>query len=264
MQHHSKYSLKMSVKSALFLYLMSLSVNAAPLTPLIEKRGVALPFFYPEVQYETFTPKASLVKRSPPSDEEDLKVAKQELIKKYGLTEETLSVTESHRDSAGVLHVYVKETVNGIEIDNHNAAAHVQNGQLLAVSSSFNAESKKNVQEESFTEGVPLETAVQIAEAKLGAKRDAHPAKTVYLTTAPGDVVLAHQFQVRDDAQAKWFQVSVDTTSGELLQVVNYYNDLTIKALPFPEVDPTQGFKVLTDPGNPAASPKGWNSDGIH
>lgn len=61
---------------------------------------------------------------------------------------------------------------------------------------------------------VKLEEAVEAAVYQLGAPKDNTDAEQVYLQTANGKLVYVHLFQLRDDAQAKWYQVAVDTKSG--------------------------------------------------
>ena len=76
-------------------------------------------------------------------------------------------------------------------------------------------------------------------------------------------MVLAHQFQLRDDAKALWYQISIDSTSGQVVQAINYYSHFSIKAVTLPKKSPNDGFDVVQDPFNPDASPYGWNSDGV-
>jgi len=258
-----------SVAAALTLSLIALAApspaDTAVQVPVVDRRGVALPFFYPEPVHKTFDPNPALAKRSVPSDAEDLSLAKEELVKQLGLASvEDLQITESHRDSAGVMHVYAVEKINGVSVDNHNAAIHIQHGQVLSLSSSFakSSKSKRSITVAAPVAALSVDEATKIAEKYFGVPRDTFPAKKVYVQIPNGDLVLAHQFQLRDDAKSKWYQVSVDTTSGKIVQAVDYYNEFSAKVLALPKLDPREGFEVVKDPFNPVASPKGWNSDG--
>lgn len=247
-----------------------LSVQAKPTPaetavqiPESSQRGVNLPFFYPEVSQQTFEASSSFVTTT---EADDLEFGRQEIMKQLGIKADDFVITQSSKDKAGVLHVYAVEKVNGITVDNHQAAVHIQNGAVLAFSSSFTS-SQNKLKKRSITVApasppMSLNEAVKVASSQLGAPQDSHPAKLVYVSIPNGDLVLAHQFQLRDDEKSLWYQVSVDATSGKIVQAIDFYNDLTIKAIPLPKLQAQDGFDVIEDSFNAQSSPKGWNNDG--
>ena len=170
------------------------------------------------------------------------------------------------KDAAGVTHIYASRKIHGVLVDNQVASIHILNGQVLSLTSSF--QNGANFVEPKVAPPaviVSLDDAVKMATKKLGAPRDNHPASNVYTQLPSGKVTYGHQFQLRDDKKGIWFQVVVDAATGQLLQVVNYYQEFTYKALKLPRTDPTDGgFVNVIDPQKLAknASPKGWHNDG--
>jgi extracellular elastinolytic metalloproteinase len=86
--------------------------------------------------------------------------------------------------------------------------------------------------------------------------RDDHPASNVLIQLPSGKTVNAHQFQLRDDKQYKWIQVSVDAATGQTIQVVDYYSDAVYDVVALPREGPLGGFSKVTNPEN------SWSSDG--
>ncbi|KAJ3271318.1 hypothetical protein HDV01_006914, partial [Terramyces sp. JEL0728] len=179
-----------------------------------------------------------------------------------GLTKDDLEIQQSYRDDAGVDHLYAVRKINGVKVDNHNANVHVKNGQVLAFSASFSGKNQSlTARSVAATQPkVSLEDAVKVASKQLGAPRDDFPASQVYVQVPSGKLVFAHQFQLRDDAKNKWYQVSVDAQTGQIVQTVDYYSHLaTYKVVKLPKTNPSQGFEVVTDPSDKTASPNGWH-----
>jgi extracellular elastinolytic metalloproteinase len=231
------------------------------------KRGdIEIPFYFPSSTMETYTiDRNSITKRSL-TVSETVTFGTNELANRLGLSVSELKIKQSHKDAAGVTHIYASRKINGIVVDNHVASIHIRDGQVLSFTSSF-----KNTDNFVEPEIVPpvvivsLEDAVNIASKKLGAPRDNHPASTVYTQLPSGKITYAHQFQLRDDRKRIWFQVVVDASTGQILQVVDYYQEYTYRALKLPKTDPTDGgFENIVDPYKLAmnASPKGWHNDG--
>jgi Zn-dependent metalloprotease len=215
---------------------------------------------------ETFTIDSNSISKRSLTAPEAVAFGTNELANHLGLSVSELKIKQSHKDAAGVTHIYASRKINGIVVDNHVASIHIRDGQVLSFTSSF-----KNTDNFVEPEIVPpvvivsLEDAVNIASKKLGAPRDNHPASTVYTQLPSGKITYAHQFQLRDDRKRIWFQVVVDASTGQILQVVDYYQEYTYRALKLPKTDPTDGgFENIVDPYKLAmnASPKGWHNDG--
>jgi extracellular elastinolytic metalloproteinase len=242
---------------------LALATHAAPTRnvhqlELVKRGDMEVPFFFPQSEYETFkiTPGNSFVELSPQDIE---KMGRDEVSKKTGVADDELQLKQSYEDASGVTHLYFSRLVNGTPVDNEVAAVHIKEGQIVAQSASFKASNSfvDNVSEAKVV--VSLEEAVKVASKQLGAPRDDFPASNVYVKIPSGQLVYAHQFQLRDDAQSKWYQVAVDAANGQVLQVVDYYQSFSYRAVRFPNGNPTQGFDLVIDPDQPKASPKRWH-----
>ncbi|KAH9266640.1 hypothetical protein BASA83_010446 [Batrachochytrium salamandrivorans] len=127
----------------LVLALASSTVIAAPTVDNVYKRAVAslnpsstvLPFHFPESVYENI-PHSDAVSSSF-SKKDDVKTATDFISKKLNLGANDFKVFNSYTDYAGISHVYGAHILNGARIANHQAAAHVKNGQVTFFSSSF-------------------------------------------------------------------------------------------------------------------------------
>ncbi|KAJ3368455.1 hypothetical protein HDU91_000572, partial [Kappamyces sp. JEL0680] len=249
---------------------LAISASAAPsvVSPAqhdlhyLNRREAKQPFFYPQVATKDYPMAASSL--APLADQDAVALGKAEVVKELGLGDTDLQVVESHRDNAGVMHVYLKRVINGHPVDNQNAAVHVKNGQVVYMSHSLtSSKAKRSVSAAAPTASITLDKAVEIASKQLGLPRDSHPATNAYIQLPSGTLAFTHQFQLRDDSQQRWVQVSVDAQNGQVVQVVDYVNEAaTYTAIAFPKVNPLDGFSSASDNVNPTASPKGWHSDG--
>ena len=145
---------------------------------------------------------------------------------------------------------------------NQNAQVHItENGEISSTASSFNLKTTgSKINEPVVT--VPLHVAVKTAELAFGAKRDDYTPSLNYLQVRNGDLVYAHQFQVRDDEKGIWKSVSVDAASGLIVDVVDYVSRAQYKVIELPGNSPDDGFTIVKDPEDFLASPKGWNFAG--
>ncbi|KAJ2999350.1 hypothetical protein HDV02_003131 [Globomyces sp. JEL0801] len=244
----------------------ALAALAAPTSPqthdiqLIKRNGVKSAFYYPKPVSKSF-PVSHVVTRD--VSEADITVlATAALIKEFTLDASELKITQSHTDDAGVTHIYFVRTINGVTVDNNNCAVHIKNGKVIQASSSFSgglAKREEKVQPPTMV--VSLEDAVQIASKELAAPRDAIPAKFVYVQSASGKLIHAHQFQLRSPDNSKFYQVSVATDNGQLVQVVDFMNKASYNAIALPNSDPRDKFSTVTDPSDKKASPNGWHKD---
>ena len=120
-------------------------------------QNASLPFYYPPVMDDVAeidsTSGSAVILSSASSDpsnplsstqaNSELEFGRQEIMKRLGIQADAFVVTQSHKDKAGVFHMYVSEKVNGIVVDNHNAAVHIQNRKVIAFSSSFTSSQTK-------------------------------------------------------------------------------------------------------------------------
>lgn len=245
-----------------------LSVQAAPAQKLhqlqmVKRDQISLPYFYPDSSFVS-KPITTGTSLAPLSADEVMKLAKSTLAKELKVKESEIQIVNQFTDRAGVTHVYADRLVNGIPITNQNAAVHIKNCQVSSFSSSFHSGSNNLVAPSTKepTVVVSLAVAAKTAEAKLGAPKDNMEATLSYVQVPSGDLVYAHQFQVRDDAAHKWYHVSVDAQNGQIVQVIDYYNKASYNAIQLPKATPLDGFSTVVDPADKVASPFGWNSDG--
>ncbi|KAJ3307427.1 hypothetical protein HDV03_000075 [Kappamyces sp. JEL0829] len=239
--------------------------STAPLHQLqyVKKRDTEHPFYYPAVTTRDY-PKPNPA-FAPLPDSDAVALGKNQLLHDLSLSAEELEVTQFHRDASGTMHVYARRVLNGVPVDNQHAAIHIQNGQVVYMSSSIAASSASRAKSTAApaTPAISLDKAVAIATQALGLKRDSVPATKAYVQLPSSALALTHQFQLRDDEKHKWVQVSVDAHNGQIVQVVDYVNDLaTYKVLALPKVAAPEGFVSANDNANPNASPQGWHSDG--
>jgi len=155
---------------------LALLAKAAPTSPdttvpipaLYKRGGISYPFYSPDNIMETYTPTGtpSLV------EQDDLAFGLSELASKLGLDTSDLQVTQSSKDAAGVLHVYTRQVIDSIPVDNHNAAIHVLNGEVLSFSSSFKGKVPSNrLVARSATVGLTVEEAITVAETAFDATK---------------------------------------------------------------------------------------------
>ncbi|KAI8913275.1 Fungalysin metallopeptidase-domain-containing protein [Gorgonomyces haynaldii] len=240
------------------------NVQAAPAAGQHElqyvKRGdTFVPFYYPE---STVAEGTSSFAASDLSESGIAQAAIDAVVAQTSVNADELKVTGQFTDSQGVTHVYVDRFLNGVAVSNHNAAVHFKDGQVASLSASFGGNNLKAptvIDQVSVT----LDKAAAIAKAQFNAPKDEHPATLEYIEI-PGDkIIKAHVFQVRDDANAIWKQVSVDAASGQVVRVVDYINSATYRAIEFPRNKPTDGFSDAVNPEDKTASPNGWTTGSV-
>jgi extracellular elastinolytic metalloproteinase len=252
-------------RKSLFLFALSL-VHAAPTVQkyqlqYVKRRDVETPFYFPESSFEAFdVPKDNFMQLP---EQDIIKIGHKAIETMTGISADEFKITNTNVGSDGITHIYGVRLINNTPVENQHAAVHVDAaGQIVARSSSFKVTNNFAENIDSPEVIVSLDEAVKVATKQFGAPRDEFPATHVYVQLPTGKLVYAHQFQLRDDAQSKWFQVEVDTKTGTVVQSVDYYNEASYNVIKFPNTDPRDGFEIVTDPAAETASPNGWHSDG--
>ncbi|KAH6578771.1 hypothetical protein BASA60_003544 [Batrachochytrium salamandrivorans] len=255
---------------ALTLILASVSsaVIAVPTVNNVYERAVAsldpssteLPFYFPESVYESIPHSGAAP--SPSSEEDDAKTATDYISKRLNLGENDFKVVDSYTDSAGISHVYGTHMVNGASISNHQAAAHVKNGEVTFFSTSFGTEqhlAKRDLAVSAPKATLSFEEVSVIASTKLDIPVYSEFEHALeYVAQPDGKVVYTYKFQLRDNPVTKWVQVWCDATTGEVVQVINFANEASYKVVQIPHRDPTEGFSVVANPEFRDSSPNGW------
>ncbi|KAH6564131.1 hypothetical protein BASA62_008066 [Batrachochytrium salamandrivorans] len=208
----------------LILALASTTVIAVPMANNVYKRSAdsldpsstELPFYFPKSFYESI-----------PSQ-------------RLNLGENDFKVVNSYTDPFGITHVYGTHMVNGASISNHQAAAHVKNGEATFFSTSFGTEQ-------------------HLAKRDLAIPVYSEFAYTLeYVAQSDGKVVYTYTFQLRDNPLTRWVQVWCDTTTGEVVQAINFSNKVSYIVIGLPHRDPTDGLSWLVGPSTKKPTRRTW------
>ncbi|KAH6582254.1 hypothetical protein BASA50_000951 [Batrachochytrium salamandrivorans] len=252
----------------LALALVSSAVIAVPTVNNVYKRDVdsldpsstELPFYFPKSVYESIP--YSGAAPSPSSEEEDAKTATDYISKRLSLSENDFKVANSFTDPFGVTHVYGTHMVNDARISNHQAAAHVNNGEVTFFSSSFGTEqhlAKRDLAVSAPEATLSFEEVSATVSTKLEIPVYSEFEHTLeYVEQSDGKIVYTYKFQLRDDSLTRWIQVWCATTTGEVIQTVNFANEASYKVVARPRHDVTEGVSVVTKPEFKRSSPNGW------
>ncbi|KAJ1342887.1 hypothetical protein BSLG_010719 [Batrachochytrium salamandrivorans] len=217
----------------LVLALASSTVIAVPTVDNSHKHAVAslnpastvLPFHFPKSIYENIPHSGAA--SSSFSKKDDVKTATDFISKKLNLGASDFKVFDSFTDYAGVTHVYGAHMANGARIANHQAAAHVKNGQVTSFSSSFGT--AQHLAKRDITVSAPKATldfakASATASAQLGIPVDSESEHALeYVEQPDGKIVYAYKLQLRNNPMTKWVQVWCDATTGKVIQAVDFY-----------------------------------------
>ncbi|KAH6576920.1 hypothetical protein BASA60_004322 [Batrachochytrium salamandrivorans] len=171
-------------------------------------------------------------------------------------------VFDSYTDAVGVTHVYGAHILNGARIANHQAAAHVKNGEVTSFSSSFGTAqhlAKRDLAVSEPKATLDFEKASATASAQLGIPVYSESEHTLeYVEQPDGKIVYAYKLQLRNNPVTKWVEVWCDATTGKVVQAVDFANKASYKAIPLPRRDANEGFSMVSNPEFVGSSPSGW------
>jgi extracellular elastinolytic metalloproteinase len=186
---------------------------------------------------------------------------------KYAIIYNSLDVILDHeyKDCTNAHHFFFSRIINSIKVSNQNAVVHIDSisQSVLYYTSSFslvNPLARRNTILNSDIIVCESE-AIKMAEELLGIKKN-NIVPTLSYIEFPTGLIYAHNFQLQDDTQSLWLQVTVDTQTGKMVQVVDYTSHASYQAIILPSATPLDGFRTVTNPADSLASPFGWNSDG--
>ncbi|GAO13523.1 hypothetical protein UVI_02016010 [Ustilaginoidea virens] len=215
----------------------------------------------------------------------------EELLKSKAPGAEYRVVNDHYVGSDGIAHVYFKQTLHGLDIDNADANIG-RDGKVFSYGSSFFSGDKPAdsplVKPEHSHPVAALNAAVKALHLAIstgnveaqpkGAGNSQHfvlagtsgavshpEAKLVYLRRRDGGLALC--WRVETDVLDDWLLTYVDAYQPDKIHgVVNYVSELTtFQVYPWAVNDPTLGSrKILPDPWNAASSPFTWLGDGQH
>ena len=147
---------------------------------------------------------------------------------------------------------------NGIPVVNARANVAVSKSNRVVSTASNHREPS------SISATVPALTADEAfaaAEKHLGGKRVNRPAELKYYLNDTHAAILVHVVQIQTFDGQHWYQAYVDTTTGDVVGLVDFVSHAVYNAISISKKDPTQGLQLLRDPQDLNASPKGWHSD---
>ncbi|KAJ3252058.1 Fungalysin/Thermolysin Extracellular metalloproteinase 5 [Boothiomyces macroporosus] len=289
-QYGTIHFAKINIGKVMQLSLLLGSILCSPVQKDIKKTE----FYYPKASMKSFTQSNSTAASKISIDDNGLGY----LTNTLNINQNQFQVSHSYSSKNGLSHLHGVHLVNGVPVDNHNAGIHLMNAQPVCMYTSFNQlllapnttldmtpptvttlqffdlslkllnlfASGNTVTVKDAVAKISLDDAVHSAESALGIKRDQVDHKMVYIETPEKVLVYAYQFQLRDDASQQWVQVSVDSETGNIVQLVDYvhYYDASYRVIPFPVKNPLYGWAKVQEKNEAYlfASPKGWQSDG--
>ncbi|KAG8902106.1 hypothetical protein FRB99_004833 [Tulasnella sp. 403] len=217
-------------------------------------RDVSFTSYHPPTRYETFGKGVEhpLTKRAGTSSGD---AAMSFLQSKLGLDTTDAKVKSGFTGEAAT-HVYVKQTLNGIEVANGVASVALKDNKVVAYGSNM-------VKPKSVASTKPKITeaqAISAAESNLGAKYNNWPTKLEYVLQENGQAVLTYVVQVQN--QDHWYEAFVDAATGKVVNVIDFVAEASYRVVPFRAQDPTwSGFTLINNPADLSASPNGWHQD---
>jgi extracellular elastinolytic metalloproteinase len=193
----------------------------------------------------------------------------------------------SHRTgSAGVSHVYLKQTHNGIDIMNADMNINIaKDGSVLSFGNSFTDAELPSERLDTAKLAAPT-AAFHTVREKLGLRVAASAVMSskisdrkfnLHSVTGAHDTPTAEQFyyktssgsirpvwSVSVDMWTDYYRAVVDAETGaEMLEAINYTKDASLKVYPWKTMDPTEGEQeVIENPWDKTASEFTWFGDG--
>ncbi|KAJ8328567.1 hypothetical protein QVD99_002957 [Batrachochytrium dendrobatidis] len=249
---------------SLVLALATSAVFAVPTIPSTQDTSNSLPFHFPKSIYHNipYEHSSSLMASS---NTDPVKTGVAYLCDKLNLSPNEFKVYNNFTDGAGVTHVYGAHLVNGVSVSNHQAAVHIQDGQIISYSASFGTKSHLAKRELSIAEPKAKLTFEQVADIVSKAKGlpvySDFEHELEYVQQADGTLVYAYKFQLRDKNVISWIQVWADANTGKLVQAVDFGHHATYEAIPILNLSPGMNrFANITNPEYSASSPNGWTN----
>ncbi|KIY68719.1 hypothetical protein CYLTODRAFT_430790 [Cylindrobasidium torrendii FP15055 ss-10] len=107
------------------------------------------------------------------------------------------------------------------------------------------------------TPSIAVEDVIADVEEKLDGKFNGYKSVS-YLARDDGSIALTHAIQIQNEDVNSWYEAFVDAHTGELINVIDFVNDLSYRVLPIWKQQPSEGIELLVNPEITAASPNGW------
>jgi Fungalysin metallopeptidase (M36)/Calx-beta domain/Fungalysin/Thermolysin Propeptide Motif/FG-GAP-like repeat/FG-GAP repeat len=238
------------------------------------------------------------IMQGPLSDAPPLQIALDYLsanAAKFGATAADFTgsiVTSQFLDvKTGITHLYLRQTVNGLEVENANMSVAVNwNGRMVSAGGGYVA----NLASKLPTTVTPISTplsAIWNAGDALGLtytqdpvliaspqgidyksvisapdlSLDAVTAKLHYIPTADGGATLGWKIIARTTDFDHWYNLTVADGTGAMIAQHDWVHDASYNVVAAPAESPQDGgFTILNNPQDTTASPFGWHdTDGV-
>lgn len=214
---------------------------------------------------------------------------------KFGVTASDFAgsiVTSQFLDvKTGITHLYLRQTVNGLEVENANMSVAVNwNGRLVSAGGGYVADLASKLPTSVTPISTPL-SAIWNAGDALGLKYthepvlisspqgvdyksvisapdlslDAVTTKLHYIPTVNGGATLGWQVIARTTDLDHWYDLTVADGTGATLFLNDWVDHASYNVIGAPNESPQDGgFAILNNPSDPIASPFGWHdTDGV-
>jgi extracellular elastinolytic metalloproteinase len=201
-------------------------------------------------------------------------------------------VTSQYTDpTSGNHYLYLRQQVNGLAVINAEFSIGIApNGSVISAGGGFVSNLSAQMQGQSLITrlspieaihsaslglGLELEGQSTIRSPRMGpfqfqetsysltsasVSLDDIPVQLLYVPTADGSATLAWQLVLRTPDGEHWYNVSVDSATGEVVALSDWIDHASYQVLPLPHESPQDGgFAVLSNPHDPTASPFGWH-----
>lgn len=159
----------------------------------------------------------------------------------------------------GMTHIFINHVIQGIIVANHKASVHIQNGHVIASSSSFKPLS---LHQRLFKREFPMfdgtrhclcycleslvQTASELAQEETGVPvDDSIPTKHIFFDV-DSEIVPAVVIRLSDSLSM--MDAYVDPIGKSILQIVNYNSQYSYRAIPLTGQSPDTGFATMEDP----------------
>ena len=197
-----------------------------------------------------------------------------------------LVVRDEYRSAHnGVTHIYLRQRLNGIEVVNGDSNVNIdREGRVFFFGSRFvsdlagraNAHSPSIGAREALMSAAKQlglqPTALELLESiggpaaeavfsRGGISLDEIPVKLMYLPTDKGEVRLVWEAVVRLPDGRQWFDLFIDSVTGEVLEKFNWIaEEAEYDVIPVPAESPLDSPQTtVIGPSDPTASPFGWH-----
>ncbi|TPX58132.1 hypothetical protein PhCBS80983_g03330 [Powellomyces hirtus] len=175
-------------------------------------------------------------------------------------------ISNDYIGSNGLRHIYVRRAISGIAVANQVANVAINDGKIFSFGSNLPAKTSFRGSVEEPANGSSAADAIQIAERASGLKANpdalAVPFQR-YIETAENELKYVWTVQVKSapaDTKLQWYEVDVAVATGEIVRATNWVREVKYTAIPLASQTSKENYRIVTEPQDKNASPKGWTT----